>query len=215
MNLNLNLVVLISGNGSNLQAIIDWIEEGKISGQIKAVISNNADAFGLQRATKANIPTLTLSHKDFSSREEYDAALEKTIEQYQPDLVILAGFMRILSAKLVSHYSGKMLNIHPSLLPKYKGLNTHQRAIDAEELRHGASVHFVTPELDDGPVVLQKSVSVLKEDTAESLARKVQLQERHIYPLAVQWFCEKRLYMKNNQAWLDNQRLGLNGYENS
>lgn len=185
---SLRLVVLISGNGSNLQAIIDDIDNNSLPAQIVAVISNKSDAYGLERAKKAGIEQQILSYKDFDSREHYDLALKELIDQYQPDLIILAGFMRILSNEFVNHYLNKMMNIHPSLLPKYKGLNTHQRVIDAGDKEHGCSVHFVTPELDDGPVILQAKITVNDNDTAESLAKKIHQQEHIIYPKAIRMF---------------------------
>ena len=207
-----SIVVLISGNGSNLQAILDRAAERKIHGKVSAVISNKADAYGLQRAEDAGVPAIVLDHKAFDSRETYDQALQQEIDKYSPDLVVLAGFMRILTDEFVMHYSGKMLNIHPSLLPKYKGLNTHQRAIDAGDEEHGLSVHFVTPELDDGPVIIQSKVPVFENDTADELASRVQQQERNIYPLVVDWFCQQRLLMKDNKAYLDGNILAETGY---
>ena len=189
----IRLVVLISGNGSNLQAIIDNITDNNLPAQIVAVISNKADAYGLERAKKAGIEQRVLSHKDFSDRNHYDLALKELIDGYQPDLIILAGFMRILSNEFVEHFSHKMMNIHPSLLPKYKGLNTHQRAIDAGDKEHGCSVHFVTPELDDGPVILQATVEIKENDTAETLATRVHEQEYRIYPEAIRMFAEKTI----------------------
>lgn len=189
----IRLVVLISGNGSNLQAIIDNITDKGLPAQIVAVISNKADAYGLERAKKAEIEQRVLSHKDFSDRKQYDLALKELIDGYQPDLIILAGFMRILSNEFVEHYLHKMMNIHPSLLPKYKGLNTHQRALDAGDKEHGCSVHFVTPELDDGPVILQATVDIKENDTAESLASRVHEQEHRIYPQAIRMFAEKKI----------------------
>ncbi|MCK4865114.1 MAG: phosphoribosylglycinamide formyltransferase [Gammaproteobacteria bacterium] len=188
----IRLVVLISGNGSNLQAIIDDITNNNLPAKIVAVISNKADAYGLERAKKAGIEQRVLSHKDFSNRNQYDLALKELIDGYQPDLIILAGFMRILSNEFVEHYLHKMMNIHPSLLPKYKGLNTHQRALDAGDKEHGCSVHFVTPELDDGPVILQATVEIKENDTAESLAARVHEQEHRIYPQAIRMFAEKK-----------------------
>ena len=189
----IRLVVLISGNGSNLQAIIDNIANQNLPAQIVAVISNKAGAYGLERAEKAGIEQHVLSHKDFSDRQQYDLALKELIDQYQPDLIILAGFMRILSNEFVEHYSHKMMNIHPSLLPKYKGLNTHQRVIDAGDKEHGCSVHFVTPELDDGPVILQAKVKIEENDTAETLAKRVHEQEHRIYPEAIRLFAENKI----------------------
>lgn len=187
------LVVLISGNGSNLQAIIDDIANNNLPAQIVAVISNKADAYGLERAKKAGIQQYVLSHKDFADREQYDHALQELIDSKQPDLIILAGFMRILTNNFVNHFLHKMMNIHPSLLPKYKGLDTHQRAIDAGDKEHGCSVHFVTPELDDGPVILQAKVEVKKNDTAETLAARVHEQEHILYPKAIRLFAEKQI----------------------
>ena len=189
----IRLVVLISGNGSNLQAIIDNIANQNLPAQIVAVISNKADAYGLERAKKAGIEQHVLSHKGFSDRQQYDLALKNLIDGYQPDLIILAGFMRILSNEFVEHYLHKMMNIHPSLLPKYKGLNTHQRVIDAGDKEHGCSVHFVTPELDDGPVILQAKVKIEDNDTAETLAERVHQQEHLIYPEAIRLFAENKI----------------------
>ncbi len=180
------IVVLISGNGSNLQAIIDACAKGEIDGQVSAVISNRTDAYGLERAKQATIPSHTLSHKDYSDRESFDAEVMKIIDTYQPDLIVLAGYMRILSEGFVNHYLGKMINIHPSLLPKYPGLNTHQRAIDAGDSEHGSSVHFVTPELDSGPIIDQIKVSIEPQETAASLLAKVQKAEHQLYPKVVQ-----------------------------
>jgi len=189
----LRLVVLISGNGSNLQAIIDEINSNNLPAEIVAVISNKADAYGLERAKKANIPQHFLSHLDYDDRKQYDLALQSLIDQFKPDLIILAGFMRILSDEFVEHYSHKMMNIHPSLLPKYKGLNTHQRVLDAGENEHGCSVHFVTAALDDGPVILQATVAVNENDNAETLAVKVHKQEHRIYPQAIRMFAENKI----------------------
>ena len=189
----IRLVVLISGNGSNLQAIIDEIANNNLPAQIVAVISNKADAYGLERAKKAGIEQHVLSHQNYDSREQYDIALKDLIDSFQPDLIILAGFMRILSNEFVNHYLQRMMNIHPSLLPKYKGLNTHQRVIDAGDKEHGCSVHFVTPELDDGPVILQAKVEVKENDTAETLAERVHEQEHRIYPKAIRLYAENKI----------------------
>jgi phosphoribosylglycinamide formyltransferase-1 len=208
------IVVLISGGGTNLQAIINACKEGYINGEVVAVISNKADVYGLIRAEQAGISHVVLSHKDHDSRESYDQALVSKINSFSPDLVVLAGFMRILTADFVQTYSGKLLNIHPSLLPKYQGLNTHQRAIEAKDSEHGVSVHFVTEELDGGPVILQAKVPVFKDDSADDLASRVHQQEHRIYPLVVKWFCENRLSMKNEQAVLDGNILPASGYAN-
>ncbi len=206
------VVVLISGGGTNLQAIIDACKAEQIPANIVAVISNKAGVYGLERAKNAGIANKVLSHQDFSSRESYDQALITEIDKFSPDLVVLAGFMRILTPTFVQHFSGKLLNIHPSLLPKYQGLNTHQRAIDAKDNEHGVSVHFVTEELDGGPVILQAKVPVFAQDNAEELANRVHEQEHRIYPLVIKWFCQERLKMHNEQAILDGKVLPNNGY---
>lgn len=209
------IVVLLSGNGSNLQNIIDKLHNTELNNQhieIVAVLSNKADAYGLQRAQDAGIKHKAIISKGISSREQYDTLLSREIDQYQPDLIVMAGFMRILSAQFIGQYTGKMLNIHPSLLPKYQGINTHQRAIDAGDSAHGASVHFVTEELDSGATVLQARVPIFSEDSAEDLAERVLTQEHLIYPLAIQWFLSGRLSMVNNHALLDGLILPANGY---
>ncbi|WP_158968673.1 phosphoribosylglycinamide formyltransferase [Paraglaciecola sp. L3A3] len=207
-----SIVVLVSGDGSNLQAIIDQISQGKINGKIIAVIANKENAYGLIRAKESNIPAIFIDHKSFTSREDYDAELMNNIDNFSPDLIVLAGFMRILTSEFVEHYHGRMLNIHPSLLPKYKGLDTHQRAIAAGDREHGASVHFVTPELDGGPVVLQSKVPIFEQQDADELAERVKQQERQMYPLVVSWFCAGRLKMANNKAMLDDKVLSEMGY---
>jgi len=186
------LVVLISGYGSNLQQFINHIEAGKIDAEISAVISNRADAYGLKRAEKAGIPALTLDHTDFSDRETFDRALAKEIDRYQPDVLILSGFMRILTDGFVKHYENRLINIHPSLLPKYKGLHTHKRVLEDKQTEHGASVHFVIPELDAGKVIMQGIVPVKVDDTEETLANRVHQIEHIIYPKAVKLLLEKR-----------------------
>ncbi|CAA6810333.1 MAG: Phosphoribosylglycinamide formyltransferase (EC, partial [uncultured Thiotrichaceae bacterium] len=177
-----NIAVLISGSGSNLQAIIDACESGQINGRISVVISNRPDVFGLERAAKSGISTHVIDHKQFESREAFDAELITHIDTTDADLVVLAGFMRILSGGFTQHYQGKLLNIHPSLLPAYKGTHTHQRALDDGAAVHGVSVHFVSPELDGGPVIMQARIPVLESDTADSLARRVLSKEHLIYP---------------------------------
>ncbi|MFD2166921.1 phosphoribosylglycinamide formyltransferase [Thalassotalea euphylliae] len=206
------IVVLISGSGTNLQAIIDACKSNDYPGNVVGVVSNKADAYGLQRAQNDNIDTTCLSHKDFESRELYDQALVKAIDAYEPDYVVLAGFMRILTPAFVQHYLGKLVNIHPSLLPKYQGLNTHQRAIDAGDSEHGVSVHFVTEELDGGPVILQAKVPIFDGDTADVLAGRVHEQEHRIYPLVVKWLCQDRLTMTAEKAILDGNVLPESGY---
>jgi len=214
-NVTKKVVVLISGSGSNLQALMDKLHQQQIQDQqveIVAVISNKADAYGLQRATDANIPAILVESKGVASREQYDALLAAELDKLQPDLILLAGFMRILTPDFVNQYQGKMLNIHPSLLPKYPGVKTHQRAIDAGDKEHGATVHFVTPELDSGPTVLQAKVPIFSEDTAQDLSDRVLTQEHQIYALAAAWFITNRLTMKGQQAFLDGKALDVLGY---
>ena len=207
------IVVLISGSGSNLQAIMDAIDAGQINGRIEAVLSNKADAFGLERARKANIPALILKHTEFESREAFDQAMIAKIDDYKPDLIVLAGFMRILTPEFVRHYEGRMFNIHPSLLPKYKGLHTHQRALDSCDQEHGCTVHFVTEELDGGPLAVQGKVSIDMDDDADSLQQKVHKVEHRIYPLAVEWFCANRLQWSTEGVKFDNTLLPACGYQ--
>ncbi|TWR87961.1 phosphoribosylglycinamide formyltransferase [Pseudomonas saxonica] len=207
-----DVVVLLSGTGSNLQALIDSDDVKGSPATLRAVISNRADAYGLQRAKDAGIDTRVLDHTAFEGREAFDAALIEVIDTFKPQLVILAGFMRILSADFVRHYQGRLLNIHPSLLPKYKGLHTHQRALDAGDREHGCSVHFVTEELDGGPLVVQAVVPVESDDSAHSLAQRVHAQEHRIYPLAVRWFAEGRLSLDEQCALLDGQLLAASGH---
>lgn len=179
------LVILISGRGSNMRSIIEAAKQNELDIDIAAVISNRPDAAGLQFAQDEGISTAVIDHKKFDSRDSFDQALAAEIDRYQPAFVILAGFMRILTAEFVEHFAGKLINIHPSLLPKFKGLHTHQRAIEAGEKEHGASVHFVTAELDDGPVILQAKVPVLADDNADTLAARVLEQEHLLYPAAI------------------------------
>lgn len=207
-----NIVVLISGNGSNLQAIIDACEQKKVNGTIRAVFSNKADAFGLERARDAGIPSHVLAASQFASREAFDRELMHEIDAYAPDVVVLAGYMRILSADFVGHYQGKLLNIHPSLLPKYPGLHTHRQALENGDAEHGTSVHFVTEELDGGPVILQAKVPVFDGDDEDEITSRVQVQEHAIYPLVVGWFLDGRLKMQDNHAWIDGVRLPPAGY---
>lgn len=179
------IVILISGRGSNMLSIIKAIDDGELDASIVAVISNRPHAPGILLAQQAGITTSFVDHELFPSREKFDQALAKEIDLYQPDLVVLAGFMRILTTEFVEHFANRLINIHPSLLPKFKGLNTHQRAIEAGEKEHGASVHFVTPELDDGPIVLQARVNILETDDATTLAARVLEKEHKLYPDAI------------------------------
>ena len=198
--------VLISGGGTNLQAIID-AAENDLPVTIRAVISNEAEAYGLQRASRAGIETRILSHRDYPDRKSYDQALGDLIASFQPRLVALAGFMRILSPELVQRFQGRMLNIHPSLLPKYRGLHTHQRALDAGEHEHGASVHFVTEELDGGPLILQARVPVQQDDDADRLAARVLSREHIIYPTVIRWIAEGRVALNGGRVYKDGKPL--------
>ena len=204
----LPVVILISGRGSNLQSIIDAAAQQRLAVDIRAVISNRPAAKGLQRAREAGIPVAVVDHSQFPDREAFDQALQHCIERFQPALVVLAGFMRILTAGFVHHYQGRMLNIHPSLLPAFPGMDTHRRALEAGCKQHGASVHFVTEAVDGGPVVLQVQVPVRPQDTVDTLAARVLEQEHRLYPLAISWFAEQRLQLDGDgQATLDGNIL--------
>lgn len=205
------LAVLISGSGTNLQAIIDTIHHGSADAHIAVVLSNKCDAKGLQRAEQAGIATCVLDHTQFESREAFDLAMIDALEQYAPDTLILAGFMRILTPAFVQHYTGKLINIHPSLLPKHRGLHTHARALEAGDSEHGCSVHFVTEELDGGPLIAQAAIAIEKGDTAETLAQRVQQQEHILYPEVVRWRAEGRLTLGNEGVELDGTPLPPQG----
>jgi phosphoribosylglycinamide formyltransferase-1 len=207
------IVILISGSGSNMVAIADAVKNENMEAEVAAVICNRPEAAGLQKARDRDLPVVVLDHKAFTSREDFDRALMAQIDEFAPDLVVLAGFMRILTADFVAHYYGRMLNIHPSLLPKYQGLNTHQRALDDGESEHGVTVHFVTEELDGGPNVIQAVIDVNDDDDANSLQQRVQLQEHVIYPIAVKWFVEGRLSMIGNHARLDGNVIPATGLQ--
>ena len=194
------IVILISGRGSNMESMMRTAAAQRWSAQIAAVISNKPDAAGLEIARAAGIPTAVVNHRDYAGREPFDAALAAAIDLYQPDLVVLAGFMRILTDTFVNHFAGRLINIHPSLLPSFTGLDTHQRAIDAGVKFHGATVHFVTPELDHGPIIAQAVVPVHPNDDAETLAARVLEQEHQIYPRAVLDLLEGRLVLKNGRV---------------
>ena len=206
------LVVLISGNGSNLQSILDACASGRVNGSVAAVFSNKASAYGLTRAQDANVPGHALAASDFADRDAFDRQLMQEIDAYAPDLVVLAGYMRILSQAFVAHYHDRLVNIHPSLLPKYPGLHTHRQALENGDEEHGTSVHFVTDELDGGPVILQARVPVFAEDDEEEITARVQHQEHAIYPLVISWFVDGRLQMREGKAWLDGQPLPAQGY---
>jgi phosphoribosylglycinamide formyltransferase-1 len=203
MSAPLGVVVLISGRGSNLQAIIDATRAGKLPIVLRAVISNEPGAEGLKRAQSAHIPTHVVCHRDFGSRTEFDRALMQKIDACHPQLVVLAGFLRILGKNFIDHYAGRLINIHPSLLPDFPGLRTHARAFESGVPYHGTSVHFVTHEVDTGPIVIQAKVKVLASDTPDSLAARVLEEEHRIYPLAIRWFAEGRLTLEGNRVLVD------------
>lgn len=207
------IVILISGTGSNMVAIAEAVKAEEIDAEIAGIISNRPTAAGLEKAQAMGLHTDLIDHTLYASREEFDHALIRMIEDLKPDLVVLAGFMRILTADFTRYYEGRLLNIHPSLLPKYQGLNTHQRALDAGDDIHGVTVHFVTEELDGGPNAIQAIVPILDIDNATQLQQRVHEQEHIIYPIAVKWFCEGRLSMKGNDALLDGQTLPTSGIQ--
>lgn len=202
------LVVLISGTGRNLQAMLDAAADGRLPAEVRRVISNRGDAYGLERARRAGVPTTVLRPREYPNRAAYDAALADAIEAESPNIVALAGFMRILDSAFVQRFAGRLVNIHPSLLPQYRGLDTHERVLEAGNERHGASVHFVTEDLDAGPCLLQGSLRVNEDDTPESLAERVMSQvEQHIYPQALAWLAEGRAFWRDGRVWFDNQPL--------
>jgi phosphoribosylglycinamide formyltransferase-1 len=207
------IVVLISGSGSNMQAIAEACVKTEIDGEIVAVISNRPEVMGLQRAKEMGIATDVVDHTQFPTREEFDVNLIRAIDEFSPDLVVLAGFMRILTSDFVRRYKGRMLNIHPSLLPKYKGLNTHQRALDAGDKEAGVTVHFVSEDLDGGANIIQAVVPVLDDDDEGTLRSRVQIQEHVIYPIAVKWCVEGRLTLNKGDAYFDGKALPSQGLE--
>jgi len=194
------IVILISGRGSNMEALIAARDAGNLPVNIAAVISNRPDAAGLETAARASIPTHFINHQAFAGREAFDSRLAQCIDEFEPDLVVLAGFMRILSDGFVRHYEGRLINIHPSLLPSFPGLHTHQRALEEGVRIHGCTVHFVTPALDHGPVIVQAAVPVLDGDDEASLAARVLRQEHLVYPQAVRWFVEDKLTLENGRV---------------
>ena len=206
---SLPIVVLISGNGTNLQAIIDAVKRGELPAEIRAVISNRPQAFGLERARRAGIPAEVVDHTRYPDRDGFDAALQTAIDRYRPALVVLAGFMRILTPQFVRHYHGRMLNVHPSLLPAFRGLDTHRRALAAGVKEHGVSIHFVTDELDGGPVIVQQKVPILPGDDAARLAARVQEEEHRLYPRVIRWFAQGRLKLHDNRIMFDGKPLAL------
>jgi phosphoribosylglycinamide formyltransferase-1 len=195
-----NIVILISGRGSNMEAVVRAARDEQWPARIAAVISNKADAAGLAFAQAHDIPTAVVANKDYASREAFDAALQACIDSFAPDLVVLAGFMRILTPPFVAHYAGRMLNIHPSLLPLFPGLHTHQQALDAGVSEHGATIHFVTAELDHGPMVMQAVVPVLPDDTESTLSARVLAEEHQLYPRAIRLFIDGRLSITNGDV---------------
>lgn len=207
-----HLVVLISGEGSNLQALIEGCQNGKIPACIAAVISNRADAYGLKRAAAMGIETKSLNPANFANRNTFDLALSSLIDRYRPEAIVLAGYMLILSPIFVARYAGRILNVHPSLLPRYPGLHTYRQVLSNGDAEHGTSVHFVTDEIDGGPVVLQARVPVFAGDDEHMLAERVKKQEHTIYSLAVGWLLMGRLILRDNVAWLDGAPLPPIGY---
>jgi phosphoribosylglycinamide formyltransferase-1 len=201
-----SIVILISGRGSNMESLLVAVARGDVPVRVAAVISNRPDAKGLETASAQGVPTAVVDHKAYAGREAFDAALVECIDRFSPDLVVLAGFMRILTEGFVRHYDGRLLNIHPSLLPSFPGLHTHQRALEEGVRIHGCTVHFVTPALDHGPVVVQAAVPVFDGDDEVSLAARVLAQEHVVYPLAVRWFAEGRLRLDNGRVRLDAER---------
>lgn len=200
------VVILISGRGSNLQAILSAVRANQLPIEVRAVISNNPDAAGLRAAYAGGVHTEVIDHRDFTVRTQFDSALQSTVDRHEPRLVLLAGFMRILGKTFIRHYAGRLLNIHPSLLPAFRGLNTHARALAAGVSQHGASVHFVTDDLDGGPSIVQATVPVRPDDSAETLAARVLQEEHRIYPLAIRWYVEDRLSIHDGQVFLDGER---------
>jgi phosphoribosylglycinamide formyltransferase-1 len=207
------LVVLISGSGSNLQAMIDACKGGQLAANIELVVSNRADAYGLTRAKDAGIATAILSHQEFNSRDAFDQALMRLIDQAQPDTLAMAGFMRILTPAFTQHYQGRLLNIHPSLLPRHKGLDTHQRALDSGDKHHGCSIHFVTAELDGGPIIAQAPFAIRPDDNVQRLTERVHEREHRLYPLVLSWRANDRLYLKEGTVMLDGIPLPPEGYQ--
>ena len=205
------VVVLISGRGSNMGVLIDAVREGRLDAELVRVISNRANAAGLERAADANIDTAVINHRSFSERALFDQALAREIDDARPDLVVLAGFMRIFTAGFVEHFRGRMINIHPALLPRYPGLHTHERVLEAGDAVHGASVHFVTEEVDGGPVIVEAELSVAAGETVETLGAQVLTMEHRIYPTAVHWFANGRLELADEGVRLDGELLGERG----
>ncbi len=203
----LPIAILISGRGTNMRVVAERAAGGSLPVDVRVVVSDQPAAEGLKTAAAMNITTRVLEPREFADRPTYDRALVQLIEQYQPKLIVLAGFMRILTPHFIGAFAGRILNVHPSLLPKYRGLHTHRRALEAGETVHGVSVHFVTEELDGGPVVLQAEVPVLPGDSEQTLSARVQQGEHRIYPQAIDWFARGRLLLQDGRAWLDGKPL--------
>ncbi|MEM8564298.1 MAG: phosphoribosylglycinamide formyltransferase [Pseudomonadota bacterium] len=209
------LAILISGRGSNLQAFIDASDKGHLEADIELVVSNNPQAEGLEKADRAGISQRCIDHREYADREAFDTAMLALMRERRVDIVVLAGFMRILTDTFITPFQGRLLNVHPSLLPRYPGLNTHQRALDAGDKEAGVTVHFVTLELDGGPPIIQARVPILPGDTAASLSERVLLKEHEIYPLATQWLIDGRLNLTETGAFLDGELLPASGRDHS
>lgn len=207
----LRAAVLISGNGTNLQALMDAVESGKLPIKICVVASNKADAYGLKRAKLANIPTFTLTHQGFLHREAYDMALLQCLERYQPDCIILAGFMRILGEQFIQRFQHRIFNIHPSLLPKYPGLHTHEKALAAKDTHHGVTVHMVTKELDAGAIIAQADVAIESDDTPVTLQQKIHALEHRLYPEVIRLYALNQLKIQDDGVFLNGKKLPVTG----
>ena len=205
---NFSFAVLISGNGSNLQAMIDSLKQEKILGKICCVLSNKENAYGLERAKKEKIPTEVVNNEDFKTREDFDTELVRVLSTYKPDLIVLAGFMRILSPVFVKAFGGKVINIHPSLLPKYPGLNTHKRVLESSDKIHGITVHFVDESLDGGPICAQSSLNI-KTSSIKELEKEIHKLEHELYPKVIGWFADGLLKLSNGKVYFDNRELKI------
>lgn len=203
----IRFAVLASGNGSNLQALIDAWQQGKIQAELVGVISNVPDAYALERAKKAGIRQLVIDHRQYETRQLFEAALTEALNSWKIDVIVLAGFMRVLTAGFVNRFSGQLINIHPSLLPAYKGLKTHQRVLNTGDRHHGCTVHFVTPELDSGAAIAQSVLTVAPNDTVQSLEHKIHVLEHELYPRIIGWIAAGRVALLGNQAYLDGHAL--------
>ena len=203
----LQLAILISGDGSNLQSIIDAIESDQLNAQIKTVVANNSEAYGLVRASNHRLDTRVIDHRDFRERKQFDAELQHYLKSVAPDYIVLAGFMRILGSGIINAFADRILNIHPSLLPAYKGLNTHQRVLDDGANRHGVSIHLVTPELDDGPIICQAGYPITSGDRVEDLQTRGHQLEHRMYPQVLSWLSDRKLIIKGGQLFYEQALL--------